>query len=130
MNMKEYEVTVYRTVQQSATVTIESDRELTTSEIEYIRNKAEDETSKLSDYDWKDEEVDDKVDVTIYDGNTYYLTQRNKTVTKSIKQIREDLRKSNDTHLQNMEKVLNDEQISLLVNAINNYRQMKLLEEE
>jgi len=74
MNMKEYEVTVYRTVQQSATVTIESDRELTTSEIEYIRNKAEDETSKLSDYDWKDEEVDDKVDVTIYDGNTYYLT--------------------------------------------------------
>ena len=64
----------YRTVQQSATVTIESDRELTTSEIEYIRNKAEDETSKLSDYDWKDEEVDDKVDVTIYDGNTYYLT--------------------------------------------------------
>jgi|TARA_R100001224_G_scaffold80985_1_gene50853 hypothetical protein len=72
--MKEYEVTVYRTVQQSATVTIESDRELTTSEIEYIRNKAEDETSKLSDYDWKDEEVDDKVDVTIYDGNTYYLT--------------------------------------------------------
>ena len=72
--MNEYEVTVYRTVQQSATVTIESDRELTTSEIEYIRNKAEDETSKLSDYDWKDEEVDDKVDVTIYDGNTYYLT--------------------------------------------------------
>ena len=72
--MKEYQVTVYRTVQQSATVTIESDRELNTSEIEYIRNKAEDETSKLADYDWKDEEVDDKVDVTIYDGNTYYLT--------------------------------------------------------
>ena len=55
---------------------------------------------------------------------------RNKAVTKSIKQIREDLRKSNDTHLQNMEKILNDEQISLLVNAVNNYRQMKLLEEE
>tara|TARA_Y100001973_G_scaffold91107_1_gene139395 strand:- start:1004 stop:1222 length:219 start_codon:yes stop_codon:yes gene_type:complete len=72
--MKEYQVTVYRTVQQSATVTIESDRELTTSEIEYIRNKAEDETSKLSDYDWKDEDIEDKVDVTIYDGNTYYLT--------------------------------------------------------
>ncbi len=83
--MKEYQVTVYRTVQQSATVTIEmedwyidafasSDKELTTSELEYIRNKAEDETSKLSDYDWKDEEVDDKVDVTIYDGNAYYLT--------------------------------------------------------
>ena len=72
--MKEYQVTVYRTVQQSATVTIESDRELNDTEIEYIRNKAEDETGELSDYDWKYEEVDDKVDVTIYDGNEYYLT--------------------------------------------------------
>ena len=72
--MSEYEVTVYRTVQQSATVTIESDRELTTSEIEYIRNKAEDEAYELSDHEWKTEEVDDKVDVTIYDGNKYYLT--------------------------------------------------------
>jgi hypothetical protein len=72
--MKEYQVTVYRSVQQSATVTIESDRELNASEIEYIRNKAEDETGELSDYEWKTEEVDDKVDVTIYDGNEYYLT--------------------------------------------------------
>lgn len=72
--MKEYQVTVYRTVQQSATVTIESDRELNDSEIEYIRRKAEDEAGELSDYDWKNEEVDDKVDVTIYDGNAYYLT--------------------------------------------------------
>lgn len=72
--MKEYQVTVYRTVQQSATVTIESDRELNDTEIEYIRNKAEDEAGELSDYDWKNEEVDDKVDVTIYDGNEYYLT--------------------------------------------------------
>ena len=71
---KEYQVTVYRTVQQSATVTIESDRELNDTEIEYIRNKEEDETGELSDYDWKNEEVDDKVDVTIYDGNAYYLT--------------------------------------------------------
>ena len=63
--MKEYQVTVYRTVQQSATVTIESDRELNDTEIKYIRNKAEDETGELSDYDWKNEEVDDKVDVTI-----------------------------------------------------------------
>ena len=31
--MKEYQVTVYRTVQQSATVTIESDRELNDTEI-------------------------------------------------------------------------------------------------
>ena len=72
--MKEYQVTVYRTVQQSTTVTIESDRELNDTEIEYIRNKAEDETGELSDYEWKTEEVDDKVDVTIYDGNEYYLT--------------------------------------------------------
>jgi hypothetical protein len=72
--MKEYQVTVYRTVQQSTTVTIESDRELNDTEIEYIRNKAEDEAGELSDYDWKNEEVDDKVDVTIYDGNEYYLT--------------------------------------------------------
>ena len=72
--MKEYQVTVYRSVQQSATVTIESDRELNDSEIEYIRRKAEDEAGELSDYDWKNEEVDDKVDVTIYDGNGYYLT--------------------------------------------------------
>tara|TARA_Y100000401_G_scaffold48221_1_gene37458 strand:+ start:493 stop:657 length:165 start_codon:yes stop_codon:yes gene_type:complete len=53
---------------------------------------------------------------------------RNKTV-KSIKQIRRELKESNDTHLQNMEKVLSDEQIALLVNVINNERQMKLLEE-
>ena len=51
-------------------------------------------------------------------------------MTKSIKQIRRELKESKDTHLQNMEKVLNDEQISLLVNAVNNERQMKLLEEE
>tara|TARA_R100001082_G_scaffold49129_1_gene26551 strand:- start:212 stop:448 length:237 start_codon:yes stop_codon:yes gene_type:complete len=72
--MKKYQVTVYRTVQQSATVTIESDRELNDTEIKYIRTKAEDEAGELSDYDWKNEEVDDKVDVTIYDGNEYYLT--------------------------------------------------------
>lgn len=67
--MKEYQVTVYRSVQQSATVTIESDRELNSSEIEYIRLKAEDEAAELSDDEWKNKEVDDKVDVTIYDGN-------------------------------------------------------------
>ena len=49
---------------------------------------------------------------------------------KSIKQIRKELQESSDTNLQNMEKVLSDEQIALLVNVINNERQMKLLEEE
>ena len=48
---------------------------------------------------------------------------------KSIKQIRKELQESSDTNLQNMEKVLSDEQIALLVNVINNERQMKLLEE-
>ena len=51
-------------------------------------------------------------------------------MTKSIKQIRKELQESNDAHLQNMEKVLSDEQIALLVNVINNERQLKLLEEE
>ena len=57
-------------------------------------------------------------------------------MTKSIKQVRKELQESSDTHLQNMEKVLNDKQISLLVNAVNivrstlNERQLKLLEEE
>tara|TARA_R100000406_G_scaffold88011_2_gene73120 strand:- start:835 stop:1011 length:177 start_codon:yes stop_codon:yes gene_type:complete len=58
------------------------------------------------------------------------MKEKDVTVTKSIKQIRRELKESKDTHLQNMEKVLSDEQISLLVNAINNERQMKLLEEE
>jgi hypothetical protein len=64
--MKEYQVTVYRSVQQSATVTIESDRELNASEIEYIRLKAEDEAGELSDDEWRNEEVDDEVEVTIH----------------------------------------------------------------
>ena len=51
-------------------------------------------------------------------------------MSKSIKQIRRELKGSNDTHLQNMEKVLSDKQISLLVNAVNNERQLELLEEE
>lgn len=51
-------------------------------------------------------------------------------MTKSIKQIRRELKESNDTHLQNMEKVLDDKQMTLLVNAVNNKRQLELLEEE
>ena len=56
---KEYQVTVYRTVQQSAIVYVETDRELNASEREYISNKAEMEAYKLPDYEWKTEEVDD-----------------------------------------------------------------------
>tara|TARA_S200002703_G_C3799846_1_gene247137 strand:+ start:905 stop:1060 length:156 start_codon:yes stop_codon:yes gene_type:complete len=51
-------------------------------------------------------------------------------MNKSIKQIRRELKESNDEHLQNMEKVLDDRQITLLVNAVNNKRQLELLEEE
>ena len=42
-------------------------------------------------------------------------------MNKSIKQIRKELKESNDTHLQNMERVLNDNQINFL---------RQLLEEE
>ena len=75
--MKEYQVTVYRTVQQSATVMIESDRELNDTEIEYIRNKAEDKASELSDKAWQTEEVDgvDRIIINDKEGYcNYYLT--------------------------------------------------------
>ena len=51
-------------------------------------------------------------------------------MTKSIKQIRRELKESKDTHLTNMEKVLSDEQIALLMNSITCQAIMKLLEEE
>ena len=35
-------------------------------------------------------------------------------MNKSIKQIRKELKESNDTHLQNMERVLDDNQINFL----------------
>ena len=52
---KAYTVTVYRTVQQSVEVTVDTDRE----EAEHLRRKAEDLAEKLSDYQWKTEEVDE-----------------------------------------------------------------------
>tara|TARA_R100001015_G_C4580180_1_gene136817 strand:- start:502 stop:657 length:156 start_codon:yes stop_codon:yes gene_type:complete len=51
-------------------------------------------------------------------------------MSKSIKQIRRELQDSGDSHLQNMEAALDDKQIILLVNAVNNQRQIELLEEE
>ncbi len=45
----------------------------------------------------------------------------NVLTSKSIKQIRRELKESNDTHLQNMERVLDDNQINFIV---------QLLEEE
>ena len=60
----------------------------------------------------------------------YFDYNGERVVTKSIKQIRKELQDSGDSHLQNMEKVLDDKQITLLVNAVNNKRQLELLEEE
>ena len=50
--MKYYQVTVYRTVQQSTIITVESDRPLTDTERGFIRMQAEDEAAKLSNLDW------------------------------------------------------------------------------
>ena len=60
----------------------------------------------------------------------YFDYNGERVVTKSIKQIRKELQDSGDSHLQNMEKVLDDKQMTLLVNAVNNKRQIELLEEE
>jgi hypothetical protein len=60
----------------------------------------------------------------------YFDYNGERVVTKSIKQIRKELQDSGDSHLQNMEKVLDDKQMTLLVNAVNNKRQLELLEEE
>ena len=39
-------------------------------------------------------------------------------MTKSIKQIRRELKESNDTHLQNMERELDDNQIKFMVQLL------------
>ncbi len=64
MNMKEYEVTVYRTVQQSTVITVESDRPLTDTERGFIRMQAEDEAAELSDLDWDNLDVQIEYDET------------------------------------------------------------------
>ena len=60
---KEYQVTVYRTVQQSAIVYVETDRELSASPTgrEYISYEAEMKSYELPDYEWKTEAVDDNI---------------------------------------------------------------------
>ena len=62
--MKEYEVTVYRTVQQSTVITVESDRPLTDMERGFIRMQAEDEAAELSDLDWDNLDVQIEYDET------------------------------------------------------------------
>ena len=62
--MKEYEVTVYRTVQQSTVITVDSDRPLTDTERGFIRMKAEDEAAELSDLDWDNLDVQIEYDET------------------------------------------------------------------
>ena len=62
--MSEYEVTVYRTVQQSTVITVDSDRPLTDTERGWIRLKAEDEAAELSDLDWDSLDVQIEYDET------------------------------------------------------------------
>ena len=62
--MSEYEVTVYRTVQQSTVITVESDRPLTDTERGFIRMQAEDEAAELSDLDWDNLDVQIEYDET------------------------------------------------------------------
>jgi len=50
--MSEYEVTVYRTVNQSTVITVESDRPLTDTERGFIRMQVEDVAADLSNLDW------------------------------------------------------------------------------
>ena len=51
--MRTYKVIVYREVQQSTTVEVETD----SWDVSEIKQKAEDATIELSDHDWKDEEA-------------------------------------------------------------------------
>jgi len=60
----EYEVTVYRTVQQSTVITVDSDRPLTDTERGFIRMLAEDEAAELSDLDWDNLDVQIEYDDT------------------------------------------------------------------
>ena len=62
--MSEYEVTVYRTVQQSTVITVESNRPLTDTERGFIRMKAEDQAAELSDLDWDNLDVQIEYDET------------------------------------------------------------------
>ena len=62
--MSEYEVTVYRTVQQSTVITVESDRPLTDTERGFIRMKAEDEAADTNDFDWDTLDIQIEYDET------------------------------------------------------------------
>lgn len=62
--MSEYEVTVYRTVQQATVITVDSDRPLTDTERGFIRMQAEDEAAELSDLDWDNLDVQIEYDET------------------------------------------------------------------
>ena len=62
--MSEYEVTVYRTVQQSTVITVESDRPLTDTERGFIRMQAEDEAAELNDWAWYNLDVQIEYDET------------------------------------------------------------------
>mgnify|MGYP003137386580 FL=1 len=62
--MSEYEVTVYRTVQQATVITVESDRPLTDTERGFIRMKAEDQAADTNDYNWYNLDIQIEYDET------------------------------------------------------------------
>ena len=56
---KQYEIKVYRTIQQYAVVTVETDRDMDDpTDLAYLQERAEREAYDLSDYEWHDGEID------------------------------------------------------------------------
>lgn len=56
---RQYQIQVYRTIQQSAVVTVETDRDMDDpTDLAYLQEQAEREAHDLSDYEWRDEEID------------------------------------------------------------------------
>tara|TARA_R100000808_G_scaffold24990_1_gene60249 strand:- start:1086 stop:1274 length:189 start_codon:yes stop_codon:yes gene_type:complete len=54
--MKTYEISVYRTIQQSSTVTVNTDHD--PNDVVFMERLAEDEAAHLPDYDWIDGPID------------------------------------------------------------------------
>tara|TARA_R100001163_G_C4892769_1_gene84969 strand:- start:205 stop:417 length:213 start_codon:yes stop_codon:yes gene_type:complete len=56
---KQYEIEVYRTIQQHAVVTVETDRDMDDpTDLAYLQEQAEREAYHLSDYEWRDGPID------------------------------------------------------------------------
>tara|TARA_R110000851_G_C12944302_1_gene552565 strand:- start:591 stop:842 length:252 start_codon:yes stop_codon:yes gene_type:complete len=56
---KQYEIKVYRTIQQNSVVTVETHRDMDDpTDLAYLQEQAEKAAHDLSDYEWRDEEID------------------------------------------------------------------------